>query len=48
MVKQDKKNIESRIMCTLLNGIGTVIYDQEISEAEVKESLVYYKGLNKY
>ncbi len=47
LVKHDKKNIDNKIMCTLLKGVGTAIYDQEIDTMEIKESLIYYRNLNK-
>lgn len=47
LVKHDKKNVDNTIMCTLLKGIGTVLYDQEIDVVEIKESLIYYRNLNK-
>ncbi len=42
-----KKNEDNKIMCSLLKGIGTAIYDQEIDIMEIKESLIYYRNLNK-
>ena len=47
LVKHDKKNKDNIIMCTLLKGIGAVLYDQEIDTMEVNESLIYYRNLNK-
>jgi len=47
LVKHDKKNVDNTIMCSLLNGIGTVLFDQEIDTMEIKESLIYYRNLNK-
>ena len=47
LVKQDKKNEDKIIMCTLLKGIGTVLYDQKINKIDVRESLIYYRNLKK-
>ena len=40
---QDKKNKGNRILCVLLEGIGSARWDCEISQNEVKESLTYYR-----
>lgn len=42
---QDKKNKENRILCVLLNGIGTAQWDCEISIDEVKSALTFYSTL---
>ena len=38
---QDKKNHSGRILCTLLKGIGSAVYDIEINEAEIGEALLH-------
>ena len=43
---QDKKNTGSIINCTLLHGIGTGVYDQPVTQAEIAESLRYYHRLS--
>ncbi|WP_310394300.1 3-dehydroquinate synthase [Hymenobacter sp.] len=42
---QDKKNAGATINCTLLNGIGTGVFDQPVSLAEIADSLRYYHRL---
>jgi len=42
---QDKKNAGTTINCTLLNGIGSGVYDQPVTLAEIAESLRYYHRL---
>ena len=42
---QDKKNTGSTINCTLLQGIGTAVYDQPITLPEIEASLTYYRSL---
>lgn len=42
---QDKKNKDNRILCVLLNGIGSAGWDYEISVDEVKKSLSFYLSL---
>lgn len=42
---QDKKNSNSTINCTLLNGIGRAVYDQPVTLQEIQESLRYYQLL---
>jgi 3-dehydroquinate synthase len=42
MMKHDKKNIDGRIMFSLLNKIGEANINQEISHEEVNESLIFY------
>ncbi len=45
IVLQDKKNKENRILCVLLNGIGSARWDYEISLEEVKNALTFYQSL---
>jgi 3-dehydroquinate synthase len=42
LMLHDKKNKENRILCVLLNGIGSAGWDYEISPEEVKRSLSFY------
>jgi len=42
---QDKKNKGNRILCVLLDGIGTAVWDCEISLDEVKRALSFYRTL---
>ena len=42
---QDKKNSGSTINCTLLESIGSGVYDQPVTLAEIAESLRYYHRL---
>jgi len=39
---QDKKNLDGRIMCTLLEGIGRVKVNQEIKGEDIISALTYY------
>lgn len=41
---QDKKNKGNKILCVLLEGIGSAVWDVEISAEEVKEALAFYKA----
>jgi 3-dehydroquinate synthase len=45
MTLQDKKNKDNKVLCVLLDGIGSCKWDQEISLNEVAGSLRYYNGL---
>ena len=38
---QDKKNHSGKILCSLLKGIGSAVYDIEIDEAEIGEALLH-------
>jgi len=42
---QDKKNKGNRILCVLLNGIGSAKWDCEITLESVKESLSFYRTI---
>jgi 3-dehydroquinate synthase len=42
---QDKKNRANRILCVLLNGIGSAVWDVEISSNEIKRALTFYTSL---
>ena len=41
-VIQDKKNKGNKILMALIKGIGQAVWDVEIREGEIKESLSYY------
>ncbi|MEM9672938.1 MAG: 3-dehydroquinate synthase [Cyclobacteriaceae bacterium] len=45
LAKQDKKNDQTAIRCTLLESIGTARYDVSASEADIREALEYYQAL---
>ena len=45
LTKQDKKNDQQTIRCTLLESIGTARYDVPVTEEDIKEALEYYRGL---
>ncbi len=40
-IYQDKKNHSGKILCSLLNGIGTAVYDIEITESEIGAALLH-------
>ncbi|MEJ7647149.1 MAG: 3-dehydroquinate synthase [Chryseolinea sp.] len=42
LILQDKKNKNNKILCVLLNGIGSAKWDYEINAIEVKSALDYY------
>jgi 3-dehydroquinate synthase len=42
---QDKKNKDNRILCVLLNGIGSSRWDEAITIEEVKQGLEFYQSL---
>jgi 3-dehydroquinate synthase len=44
-MKQDKKNQGKRILMALPQGIGKAIWDVEVSEGEIVESLDFYRSL---
>lgn len=44
-VLQDKKNVDGRIMCTLLTNIGKAVFDRPVTLQEIEESLAYYDSL---
>lgn len=41
LMKNDKKNSENKIKSCLLTGIGSCVYDQNLSIEEIKESLYF-------
>ncbi|WKS94472.1 3-dehydroquinate synthase [Riemerella columbina] len=45
LMKNDKKNNHRNINFSLLNGIGTAIFDHKASEENVKKAIFYYKNL---
>lgn len=44
-VTQDKKNKGNRILMALLDGVGHAVWDVEVSENEIRNSLDYYHSL---
>ena len=42
LLKHDKKNKDGRYLFSLIDSIGSAVYDQEISEKEVEEALKTY------
>lgn len=44
MLGNDKKNKSGKILCCLIDGIGSCIYDQEISEEEAIETFMYLEN----
>ena len=45
LLLQDKKNMGSRILMALLDGIGKAVWDQEVIEADIKSAIQYYQQL---
>ncbi|MGE0771106.1 MAG: 3-dehydroquinate synthase [Cyclobacteriaceae bacterium] len=45
VMKQDKKNRDNKILMALIERIGQVKWDVEVSENEVERSLAYYHSL---
>jgi 3-dehydroquinate synthase len=45
LAKQDKKNDQTAIRCTLLKSIGSARYDVSVNEADIREALEYYQAL---
>jgi len=41
LMYQDKKNEAGKILGSLLNGVGSCLYDIELSEEEISESLFH-------
>ena len=44
-VLQDKKNLDGKIMCTLLTEIGEATYNVPVTLSEIEQSLEYYSSL---
>ncbi|MEQ8362723.1 MAG: 3-dehydroquinate synthase [Cyclobacteriaceae bacterium] len=44
-VIQDKKNKGNRILMALLEGVGHAVWDVEVNENEIRNSLDYYRSL---
>jgi 3-dehydroquinate synthase len=44
-VIQDKKNKGNRILMALLDGVGRAVWDVEVNENEIRNSLDYYRSL---
>ncbi|MEM9833283.1 MAG: 3-dehydroquinate synthase [Bacteroidota bacterium] len=45
LAKQDKKNQQGTILCTLLDKIGKAHYDVSVSAEDIRSSLEYYQSL---
>ena len=45
LAKQDKKNQQGNMLCTLLDKIGKARYDVSVSAEDILSSLQYYRGL---
>jgi 3-dehydroquinate synthase len=45
IIYQDKKNKGNKILMALTKGIGQAVWDVEVREDEIKESLAYYRSL---
>ncbi|WKN45236.1 3-dehydroquinate synthase [Tunicatimonas pelagia] len=45
LTKQDKKNQQGAILCTLLDKIGKAHFDVAVTESAIREALEYYRGL---
>ena len=45
LMKQDKKNKDNKLLCVLLNDIGSASWDTEISPDEVQNALSFYLAL---
>lgn len=43
IIKNDKKNYNNKIQFSLLKDIGNIIYDIEVPDSIIKESINYYK-----
>lgn len=43
IMQKDKKNRRGKIMFSLLNGIGNAVYNQEVPDEIIHESLYFYK-----
>lgn len=44
-IYQDKKNKGNKILMALTKGIGQAVWDIEVNEGEIKESLAFYRSL---
>jgi 3-dehydroquinate synthase len=44
-VTQDKKNKGNKILMALLESIGRAVWDLEVTEVEIRNSLDYYRSL---
>jgi 3-dehydroquinate synthase len=42
LIRHDKKNLNDRILMTLLEGIGNAVVDQEVKADLIIDSLNYY------
>src|SRR6476661_8004751 len=46
LARQDKKNQQHTINCTMLQGIGNGVFDQPVTVAEIADSLRYYHRIH--
>jgi 3-dehydroquinate synthase len=44
LARQDKKNRDNKILCVLLKGIGSAVWDVEISVDDVNDALSFYEA----
>ena len=47
LLKYDKKNSHGKVLFVLLNNIGDVVLNQEVSNELIYKAFEYYKNLNK-
>ena len=47
LLKYDKKNSHGKVLFVLLNNIGEVVLNQEVSNELIYKAFEYYKNLNK-
>lgn len=47
IMKQDKKNTASEISFSLINGIGSCLFDQSVNKDLLEKAFEYYRRLNK-
>ncbi len=45
LAKQDKKNQQGTILCTLLDKVGKACFDIPVTESAIREALEYYRNL---
>jgi 3-dehydroquinate synthetase len=45
LMSQDKKNKREKILMALPKDIGKAVWDQEVSNEEVKNAFLYYEAL---
>jgi 3-dehydroquinate synthase len=42
---RDKKNHSDKILCVQLEAIGKAVYDIEVSQSQIEQSLAFYRGI---